>query len=139
MKGGFMNELTDAAADLCIERIAAAPPGEFSIGLWTQGGAISNVPEDSTAFMGRDAAFWFDIEAFWLEPARDAASIAWARSASAALKPFRTAGRYVNDAVESGDDVVRSIYGDAKYDRLRALKRTYDPDNVFRLNQNIRP
>jgi FAD/FMN-containing dehydrogenase len=139
MKGGFMNELSDEAAETCVEQVAAASSGDFSIGLWTQGGAISDVAEDATAFMGRGAAFWFDIEALWLEPARDAANIAWARSASAALKLFSTAGHYVNDVVESGEDVVRGIYGDAKYDRLRALKRTYDPDNVFRLNQNIRP
>jgi hypothetical protein len=57
----------------------------------------------------------------------------------AAIKPFTRAGHYVNDMVEQGDDVVRSIYGDKKCDRLRALKRKHDPDNVFRLNQNIRP
>ena len=56
-----------------------------------------------------------------------------------ALAPFTAEGHYVNDMVESGDDVVRSIYGDAKYDQLVGLKRMYDPDNVFRLNQNIRP
>ena len=56
-----------------------------------------------------------------------------------ALAPFTAEGHYVNDMVESGDDVVRSIYGDAKYERLVGLKRMYDPDNVFRLNQNIRP
>jgi FAD/FMN-containing dehydrogenase len=53
--------------------------------------------------------------------------------------PFTAAGHYVNDMVESGEDVVRSIYGDAKYDRLVNLKRTYDPDNTFRLNQNVDP
>jgi FAD/FMN-containing dehydrogenase len=138
MKGGFMNELSDKVTDVCIEQVAAAP-GDFSIGLWTQGGAIANVADDAMAFMGRRAAFWFDVQSLWLEPAHDAASIAWARSASAALKPLSTAGHYVNDMVESGDDVVRAIYGDAKYERLRALKRAYDPENVFRLNQNIRP
>ena len=51
----------------------------------------------------------------------------------------RIVGRYVNDVIEAGDDVARMIYGDAKYDRLVALKREWDPDNVFRLNQNIRP
>lgn len=56
-----------------------------------------------------------------------------------ALAPFTVEGHHVNDMVESGDDVVRSIYGDAKYDRLVGLKWMYDPDNVFRLNQNIRP
>ena len=56
-----------------------------------------------------------------------------------ALQPFTTAGHYVNDMIETGDDVVRAIYGPAKYERLVGLKRTYDPENVFRLNQNIRP
>ena len=55
------------------------------------------------------------------------------------LLPFTAAGHYVNDMVESGEDVVRSIYGDAKYERLVNLKRTYDPDNTFRLNQNVDP
>jgi FAD/FMN-containing dehydrogenase len=57
----------------------------------------------------------------------------------AALEPFTAAGHYVNDMVETDESIVRSIYGDAKYERLLALKRTYDPDNVFRMNQNIRP
>jgi hypothetical protein len=57
----------------------------------------------------------------------------------AALEPFTTVGQYVNDAVESDVGSVRAIYGNEKYDRLVALKRAYDPDNAFRLNQNIRP
>ncbi len=56
-----------------------------------------------------------------------------------AIAPYAATGRYVNDAVESGEDVVRSVYGDAKYERLVALRRAWDPDNVFRLNQKIRP
>ena len=56
-----------------------------------------------------------------------------------ALEPFTAKGHYVNDVVETGQDVVRSIYGDAKYERLVSLKRAYDPENVFRLNQNIVP
>ena len=91
------------------------------------------------AFTGRGAAYWLGAEAFWVERERDRDYVAWGRAAMAALKPFTRAGQYVNDVVEQGDDIVRSIYGDAKYDRLRALKRSYDPDNVFRLNQNIRP
>ena len=55
-------------------------------------------------------------------------------------EPWRVTGSYVNDVTESGDEaVVRGVYGNAKYDRLVALKRAWDPDNVFRLNQNIRP
>jgi FAD/FMN-containing dehydrogenase len=55
------------------------------------------------------------------------------------MEPHQIVGRYVNDVVEVGADVARTIYGDAKFERLRALKREWDPDNVFRLNQNIRP
>jgi FAD/FMN-containing dehydrogenase len=55
------------------------------------------------------------------------------------LEPFLSTGRYVNDLSDTGGDVVRSVYGPAKYERLVALKRTWDPDNVFRLNQNVRP
>jgi hypothetical protein len=54
------------------------------------------------------------------------------------VQPFTSAGRYVNDVAEAGEDLV-SVYGGAKYERLVALKRLWDPDNVFRLNQNIRP
>jgi len=61
------------------------------------------------------------------------------RATMAALKPLAGDARYVNDVVEAGDDLVRSIHGDAKYRRLAALKQAWDPDNVFRLNQNIVP
>ena len=53
--------------------------------------------------------------------------------------PFSSVGRYVNDVSEAGEDLGASIYGAAKYERLVALKRAWDPDNVFRLNQNVRP
>jgi FAD/FMN-containing dehydrogenase len=138
MKGAFIDDLSDAAVDQAVEQISSSPDG-CSISLWTQGGATENVAPEAMAFTGRGAAFWLDTQALWLEKERDREHIAWGRSAMAALKPFTTAGHYVNDVVEQGDDVVRAIYGDAKYDRLRALKRAHDPDNVFRLNQNIRP
>jgi FAD/FMN-containing dehydrogenase len=138
MKGAFLDELPDAAVDRAAEQVSVAP-GECSIGLWAQGGATANLAEDAMAFTGRGAAHWLGAEAFWVDHERDGDHVAWGRAAMAALKPFTRAGHYVNDMVEQGDDVVRSIYGDAKYDRLRALKRAHDPDNVFRLNQNIRP
>jgi hypothetical protein len=138
MKGAFLEDLPDAAVDVAVEH-ALRSPGEASIGLWALGGATKRVAEDATAFAGRKAAHWTGAEAFWTDRARDADHIAWGRNAMSAMKPFTTAGIYVNDVVEQGDDVVRSIYGDNKYGRLRALKRAHDPDNVFRLNQNIRP
>jgi FAD/FMN-containing dehydrogenase len=94
---------------------------------------------DTTAFPTRDAAFWASAEAMWDDPGMDQEHREWVRSGMTAITPFTVAGRYVNDVAESGDDVVRSVYGDAKYERLVQLKRAWDPDNVFRLNQNIRP
>jgi FAD/FMN-containing dehydrogenase len=138
MKGGYIDDLSSTAVDVAAEQISSAP-GECSIGLWAQGGAIADLAPDATALTGRDAAFWVGAEATWIDPRRDGEFMAWGRTAMAALKPFTRAGHYVNDVVESGEDVVRSIYGDAKYERLRTLKRAFDPGNVFRLNQNIRP
>jgi FAD/FMN-containing dehydrogenase len=138
MKGAFLDDLSDAAVDSMAVQVSTAP-GECSIGLWAQGGATRHVDEDAMAFTGRGAAHWLGAEALWTERDRDQDYIAWGRTAMAALKPFTRAGHYVNDMVEPGEDVVRSIYGNAKYERLRGLKRARDPDNVFRLNQNIRP
>jgi FAD/FMN-containing dehydrogenase len=138
MKGGFLDDLSDGFLDVAVEHMHRAP-GEVSVGLWAQGGAIARVPDDATAFTGRSAAFWLGVEATWENPSRDHEFVAWSREAWDALKPFTTAGTYVNDLVESREDLARAAYGDAKYERLVELKRTYDPDNVFRLNQNIKP
>jgi FAD/FMN-containing dehydrogenase len=136
MKGGFVREISEGFIDAALAN-ATTPHG--SVTLWAQGGAISRVPEDAMAFTGRDAAFWLGVEADWDDPAEDDTLIEWGRTTMAALEPFTAAGHYVNDVVETGRDIVRSVYGDAKYDRLVGLKRAFDPDNVFRLNQNIVP
>jgi FAD/FMN-containing dehydrogenase len=140
MKSGFLAELTDDVLDVLLQHLDAVPEGgSCSLGAWTWGGAIARVAEDATAFTGRTPAFWVATEAKWDDPARDGAHAGWARSAMADLEPFLSTGRYVNDLSDTGGDVVRSVYGPAKYERLVALKRTWDPDNVFRLNQNVRP
>jgi FAD/FMN-containing dehydrogenase len=136
MKGAFLAELSDAFVDAAVEH-ATTPRGAVS--LWAQGGAISRVPEDAMAFTGREAAFWIGVEAEWDDAAEDEALIDWGRSTMAAFEPFTAAGHYVNDVIETGRDVVRSVYGDTKYERLVGVKRAFDPDNVFRLNQNIEP
>lgn len=140
MKSGFMDSLSDEVVDRCVDHVSRGPEGgDCGFSIWAWGGAIARVPEDATAFTGRGAMFWVAAEALWADPALDEACTAWGRAAMADLKPFTGTGRYVNDVVESGEDVVRSIYGDVKYERLVALKRVWDPDNVFRLNQNVRP
>jgi FAD/FMN-containing dehydrogenase len=82
---------------------------------------------------------WLAAEALWDDDALDAQCRAWGREALADLAPFASSGRYVNDVAEVGANVARMVYGDAKYERLVALKREWDPDNVFRLNQNVQP
>ena len=78
-------------------------------------------------------------EIAWDDGALDEDCRSWARAAVDSAAPHASVGRYVNDVTEVGRDVARVIYGDAKYERLVALKREWDPDNVFRLNQNITP
>jgi FAD/FMN-containing dehydrogenase len=137
-KGGFLDDLSDGFLDAVLDHMSRAP-GHVNVGLWAQGGAVARLPDDAMAFTGRSAAFWVGVEAEWTEAGRDDEFVSWSRAAWESLRPFTTAGTYVNDMVESSEALVRAAYGDAKYDRLVDLKRAYDPDNVFRLNQNIRP
>jgi FAD/FMN-containing dehydrogenase len=140
MKSGFLLSLPDEVVDLGVAAMSRVPAGtDCGISLWSCGRAYSAVPEEATAFSGRDAALWFSAEAMWEEASQDEACRAWARRTMDDVMPFTSAGRYVNDVAEAGEDVSRSVYGDEKYERLVALKRAWDPDNVFRLNQNIRP
>jgi FAD/FMN-containing dehydrogenase len=139
MKGAFLAELSDGYVHAGLDAVAAAPSVGATITLWLQGGAISSIDPGAMAFNGREAPWWVGVEAEWDGAERDEAHIAWGRATMAAIEPFTAAGHYVNDMVETSEAIVRSVYGDAKYDRLVGLKRRYDPDNVFRLNQNIRP
>jgi FAD/FMN-containing dehydrogenase len=110
-----------------------------SVSVWACGRAIARVPEDATAFTGRSGAHWLAAEIFWDDPELDSRCREWARATMADVMPLATTGVYVNDVSEAGEDVVRSVYGDAKLERLVGVKRTWDPDNVFRLNQNVKP
>jgi Berberine and berberine like len=140
MKSGFLPAFPDELVDACVKAISRVPDEtECGIYLWSCGRAYAAVPDEATAFSGRNAVFWFEAEAMWDDVAQDQACRAWTRTTMDQVQPFTSAGRYVNDVADAGEDVVRSVYGDAKYERLVALKRVWDPDNVFRLNQNIRP
>ena len=139
MKSAFLRTLPTVAVRRCAELVADGPEGvEPVLSVWGWGGAIADVPEDGTAFTGREASYWISAEAQWDDTALDTKSRDWVRRTTAELVPHAVVGRYVNDVAEAGTDL-RTVYGDEKYDRLLALKRAWDPDNVFRLNQNIRP
>jgi FAD/FMN-containing dehydrogenase len=140
MKSGYVNQLSDELIAASAAQAADHPAGgDCSVSFWAFGGATSRVADDAMAFTGRNASWWMSAEAQWDDAEHDESHIAWSRRAMAAFKPFTTVGEYVNDAVESDEASVRAIYGDAKYDKLVTLKRRYDPDNFFRMNQNIRP
>ncbi|HJU17138.1 MAG TPA: BBE domain-containing protein [Stellaceae bacterium] len=102
------------------------------------GGAIARVDGKATAYGNQEAARDCFPAAIWEDPAEDGRHIAWARAFREAVRPFATGGVYANNLGEEGEERVRAACG-ANYARLAALKAKYDPHNMFRLNQNIRP
>lgn len=109
-----------------------------SVALWQMGGAVGRIGNDATAFNGRNAGFTFNINGNSKTAEGFDAERQWARDYWSALAPHHTSV-YVNFLMEEGEERVRQAYGAAKYERLKSLKRKYDPTNFFSLNQNIRP
>ena len=137
-KAQFLRQLADGAIDMLIDRFPTVPSPRSFFVFQQVGGAISRVSPSATAYVNRDAAYDCFPVSIWTDPAADEANIAWAREMYAAMRPFATGGVYVNNLGDEGEDRVKAAYGE-NYDRLAVLKRKYDPDNLLRLNQNIRP
>jgi hypothetical protein len=137
-KSHFLPGLPDGAVDVLLDAFARVPSPVSMIALQQTGGAIARVPPEATAYGNRDAAFDCIPISAWDDPADDAAQIAWVRGLWEAMRPFATGGVYVNNLGDEGDDRIRAAYR-GNYARLSALKQRYDPGNLFRLNQNIRP
>ena len=139
-RGEYMRELPDAAIDVFLSRApaltAAAMPFSQTV-IFRIGQAVAAVHDDATAFSHRDANYLFHPISAWTDPADDDRLIAANRAFADAMKPFGTGGAYLNFTPEP--DRVRDAYGTVTYERLAALKCMYDPDNLFRLNQNVRP
>ena len=132
--------LTDDAIDTLVEHASATTSPKSYCIVFQQGGALSRVAETDTAYSQREAAHNVNINAVWTEENPDAQRhIAWARDFFDAMQPHAGRRVYVNFLGDEGPERVRAAYGAEKYGRLVALKRTYDPTNVFRLNQNIEP
>jgi FAD/FMN-containing dehydrogenase len=141
--GHYLTEFTDAAIAAFLTRGVTADDGvDWSRvaagGFQAYGGAIGEVSNEDSAFSHRDALVEFFGGQTWADPAEDQERMASARAFGAVLEPFAS-GVYVNALFEQGEDGVRRAYGDAKLARLAAVKRRYDPENVFHLNQNIAP
>ena len=137
-KAQFLRTIPDAAIDSLIDIYPAAPSPRSLFVFQQVGGAIARARPEQSAYANRDAAFDAFPVSIWTDPARDEANIEWASAAYKAMRPFGTNGVYVNNLGDEGEDRVRAAYG-ANYRRLAALKRKFDPTNLFRANQNVRP
>jgi FAD/FMN-containing dehydrogenase len=140
-KSCFLKDMSDEAIDMMIHHFGRTTSRRPAVAIETLGGAVARVGRDETAFDHRDAPFSLIITASWDNPAEDMAHRTWAREVFQAMQPYSTGGVYVNYLQEESDEGrarVESAYG-TKYERLAALKRKYDPGNLFRFNQNIRP
>jgi FAD/FMN-containing dehydrogenase len=131
-------ELSDGLLDALTSYAARLPTPECEIFIGQLGGATSRVAVDATSYPHRNANFVMNVHTRWREPADERRSIDWARQLFAETAPHATGGVYVNFMPEDEIDRVSSAYG-VNYARLAALKTKYDPGNLFRLNQNVRP
>jgi hypothetical protein len=136
-KSAWTDTLDDALIDGLVTLAGRRPSHHSTIDIWHNGGAIARVGPDESAFGGRDVPWLVNAEANWEAAADDAANIAWGREVVAA-----TGGRgtYLNfpGLLEEGEALVRAAHGPT-FERLAAVKRRYDPANVFALNANVRP
>ena len=130
--------LPGEAIDALIACAATATSPASVVVLSPVGGAVADVPAEATALANRSAPWLFHCYGIWTD-ADDARHLAWVRATEQIMRPWRAAGISTNFVSEPDDDRVRSSFGTAAYRRLVELKNRYDPENVFRMNQNVRP
>jgi len=129
----------DDAIDALVACAATATSPTSVVVMGPSGVAVADVPDDATALGGRDAPWLYHCYGSWTEADEDDRHVAWVRATEQAMRPWTTRGMALNFVSEVDDDRVRSAFGAEKYRRLVELKDRYDPDNVFSLNQNVRP
>ena len=139
MRSSYVDDMGDGAVAALVDRHGAVPSPHSEIHVHHFGGAVARVGDADTAFGGRSAEYVLNVIARTPEAEGFDTNVAWARETVEAMAPVSRAGAYTNFMGDAGDERLRATYGDEKYERLVALKRRYDPTNVFRLNQNITP
>ncbi|MGH6830352.1 MAG: BBE domain-containing protein, partial [Methylocella sp.] len=140
-KSHYLSDLGDDVIDRIIAGNANPPSPNTLSSIWNFGGATSRVDAAATAFGDRSMPYMFSIDSIWTEPEDDASNIAWTRDFWQRMKPHSHGGRiYLNfpGLGDEGEDLVSRTYGD-NFRKLTVIKKKYDPDNMFRFNQNIRP
>jgi FAD/FMN-containing dehydrogenase len=139
-KALYLDGFSDAAIETTVDWSERRPSGDTLVIVRHCGGAMARVGAEETAFGDRSSEWMLSIDSSWQDPADDERNVAYTRAFWDAAVPFSDGKTYFNfpGLFEEGDAAVRSSYG-ANHDRLARIKSAYDPENVFRLNQNIRP
>ncbi|MBX2885110.1 MAG: FAD-binding oxidoreductase [Granulosicoccus sp.] len=139
-KSLYLGDLSDQHIEELVKTASTIPSEQCLIAIWHLGGAMSRVPEDATAFGKRSAPYLLSYDSCWTDSALNESVIAWTRAQVAAAESYAAGGLYLNfpGVSENSDELVRAAYG-KNFDRLVGIKRMYDPDNLFRVNHNIRP
>ena len=137
-KANFVTELTDDMIAAHEEHGPKVPAVNSTVHIYPINGACHRVASDATAFAYRDANFATVIAGMWPDPTQNEANTAWVRDYYAATAPLSEEGGYVNFMAGDDQDRIKANYR-GNYDRLVEVKRTYDPDNLFHVNQNIKP
>jgi FAD/FMN-containing dehydrogenase len=108
--------------------------------IWKFGGSVQRVPADATAFGDRSMPYMLSLDGIWSRPADDDANIAWVRTLWSEMQRHSTGRLYLNfPGHGEGQNLVRDAFGAEIYARLQKIKRKYDPENLFRMNQNVHP
>ncbi|PKQ46008.1 FAD-binding oxidoreductase [Confluentibacter flavum] len=137
-KAHYMDDLTDEAIDVLVNHTRHFPGAFSAVGLEPFGGAITRVEENATAFPQRSASYILGIFSGWIEPENDEKNINWTRELYNKMTPFASGGAYSNYLDHDDSDKVSASFG-SNYSRLQDVKSKYDPNNFFKLNQNIIP
>jgi len=130
--------LDDGLIDTVIDHAGRLPSPQCEIFIALLGGAANRVAADATAYAHRDVEFVMNVHGRWDTAEQDDACVSWSRAFFEAARPYASGGVYVNFMSEDESDRVAAAYG-PNYERLARIKQRYDPDNLFHLNQNIRP
>lgn len=137
-KSGFLTQIDDELIDVLLDFVPRMPSQASGVGLQQLHGAAARVDPSATAFPHRGERYDCLILSQWSDPADSERNVGWTTDLFDALGPFLTTGVYVNNLGDEGADRIKQAYG-PNYDRLAALKTKYDPTNLFRHNQNIKP
>lgn len=139
-KSTYLSGLDIGVIAAVTKSVAKRPSDMTFASIWKFGGAVQRVAADATAFGDRSMPFMLSLDAIWSDPVDDAANIEWVRDAWKDMRPYSTGRLYLNfPGFGEGANLVRDAFGAESYAKLQKVKRDYDPDNLFHMNQNVLP